>query len=146
SDYYLIGYSNNRLAKMNGSTNTVTSQLEQLGANFVANAVDYIEFNNTKFVAYNHVNGQPWGSADQVFLIDTEGGFSGDPSTNTTPGLIWAAEKGKYGASAAGGVVNGNATGDVAMVVSENGFYLYLYFMFTNGYVVGVQFDCVDIQ
>ncbi|NGM60800.1 DUF5018 domain-containing protein [Sphingobacterium sp. SGG-5] len=146
SDYFAIGYSDNRLVKVNGSTNTIMSELEKLGSNFIANTVDYIEFNNAKFVAYNHVNSFSWGSADQVFLIDTEGGFSGDPSAGTTPGLIWSAEKGKYGRSASGGVVNGNGTGDVAMTVSENGFYLYLYFMFTNGYVVGVQFDCVDIQ
>ncbi|SMG40583.1 DUF5018 domain-containing protein [Sphingobacterium psychroaquaticum] len=146
SDYFAAGYSNNRLVKVSGSTNAIMSSLAQLPTNFIANAVDYIEFNNAKFVAYNHVNSFSWGSADQVFLIDTEGGFSGDPSANTTPGLVWAPEKGKYGPSGAGGNVNGNATGDVAMTLSENGYYMYLYFMFTNGYVVGVQFDCVDIK
>ncbi len=55
-------------------------------------------------------------------------------------------DKGKYGANAALSAKNGNGTGDVAMTVSENGYYLYLYFMFTNGYVVGVQFDCVDVE
>ncbi|PRD47353.1 DUF5018 domain-containing protein [Sphingobacterium haloxyli] len=146
SDYYAIGYSNNRLARVNGSTNTIMAQLDQLEANFIANSVDYIEFNNAKFVAYNHVNSFNWGSADQVFLIDTEGGFSGNPSANTTPGLIWAPDKGKYGANTLGAKANGNGTGDVAMTLSENGYYLYLYFMFTNGYVVGVQFDCVDVE
>lgn len=145
SDYFAIGYSNNRLVKVSGVTNSVMASLEQLPTNFIANAVDYTEFNNAKFVAYNHVNSFSWGSADQVFLIDTEGGFSGDPSAKTTPGLVWSAEKGTYGPSAASGADNGNGTGDVAMRVSENGYYLYLYFMFTNGYVVGVQFDCIDI-
>lgn len=146
SDYFAIGYSNNKLVKVNGTTNKITASLDQLPSNFIANAVDYIEFNNAKFVTYNHVNSFSWGSADQVFLIDTEGGFSGDPSAKTTPGLVWSAEKSTFGSSAAGGAVNGNGTGDVAMTVSENGYYLYLYFMFTNGYVVGVQFDCVDVQ
>ncbi|MFC3196095.1 DUF5018 domain-containing protein [Parapedobacter deserti] len=145
SDYYVIGYSDNRLARVSGTSNAVAATLDRLNANFIANAVDFTEFNNGKFVAYNHVNSFTWGSADQVFLIDTEAGFSGDPSANTAPGLIWAPEKGRYGPAAASGAVNGNGTGDVAMRVSENGFYLYLYFMFTNGYVVGVQFDCVDI-
>ena len=145
SDYYVAGYSDNRLAKISGTTNSVMSALDALNANFIANAVDYIEFNQGKYVAYNHVNSFAWGSADQVFLIDTEAGFAGDPSENTTPGLIWAPDKGKYGPAAAAGPVNGNGTGDVALRVSENGFYLYMYFMFTNGYVVGVQFDCVDI-
>ena len=43
------------------------------------------------------------------------------------------------------GVVNGNGTGDVCFVKSADGYYLYLYFMFTNGSIVGVQFDCMDI-
>ncbi|TJZ61922.1 DUF5018 domain-containing protein [Sphingobacterium olei] len=152
SEYFAVGYAgsnpiSNSLARVNGATNSVMTTLSQLGTNFISNAVDYITFNNGKFVSYNHVNGQPWGSADQVYLIDVDGGFSGDPSLSpsTTPGLVWAAEKGKYG-WVAGNVQNGNGTGDVAMTVSENGYFLYLYFMFTNGYVVGVQFDCVDIQ
>lgn len=146
SNYYVIGYSNNRLANVNGLTNTVMAELDPLDGNFIANAVDYIEFNNAKFVTYNHVNSFNWGSADQVFLIDTEAGFSGTPAANTTPGLVWAANAGRYGANAASAPLNANGTGDVAMTVSENGYYLYLYFMFTNGYVVGVQFDCVDIE
>lgn len=151
SDYFLIGYGStagNKLARINGTTNEVMTMLDGLDANFISNAVDYIEFNNAKLVAYNHVNGFSWGSADQVYLIDTEGGFSGNPSLSpsTTPGLVWAAPKNIYGSAAAQGAVNENATGDVIMSVSENGYYLYLYFMFTNGYVVGVQFDCVDIQ
>lgn len=151
SDYYLVGYGStaaNKLARVNGATNDVMATLDGLDANFISNSVDYIEFNNSKFVAYNHINGFSWGSADQVFLIDTEGGFSGNPSLSpsTTPGLVWAAPKSTYGPAAAQGAVNANATGDVIMSVSENGYYMYLYFMFTNGYVVGVQFDCVDIQ
>ncbi len=147
SDYFAIGYSNNKLVKVSGATNTIVSSLDALGSNFIANAVDYIEFNNSKYVAYNHVNTFTWGSADQVFLIDTEGGFSGDPSLSSgaTPGLIWAAAKGEYGANGAQGPANGNGTGDVIMRLSDNGYYLYMYFMFTNGYVVGVQFDCVDL-
>src|SRR5690606_17733118 len=109
------------------------------------NSVDFINFNNGKYVAYNHINSFDWGSADQVFLIDTEGGFSGNPSLATTPGLVWAAPKGTYGRSGTLQPANANGTGDVIMAVSDNGFYLYLYFMFTNGYVVGVQYDCVDL-
>jgi hypothetical protein len=45
------------------------------------------------------------------------------------------------GASAA----NTNGTADVALAQSADGFFLYVYFMFTNGYIVGVQFDCIDI-
>jgi len=145
SDYYVVGYSDNRLARVSGTNNTVTATLDQLGTNFIPNAVDFVEFNNGKYVVYNYVNSFNWGEADQVFLIDTEGGFSGNPHLGNTPGLIWAPEKNKYGSLSFSGPVNGNGTGDVALRVSENGYYLYLYFMFTNGYVVGVQFDCIDI-
>lgn len=145
SDYYLTGYSANKLGKINGSTNTLLQQNDQLEPNFIANTVDYLAFNNAKFVAYNHINGQPWGSADQVYLLDAESPLTGDPSKETAAGMLWAAPKGLYGPAAASAPTNGNGTGDVIMSVSENGYYLYLYFMFTNGYVVGVQFDCIDI-
>jgi len=145
NEYYGVGYSDNRLARFNGVTNSVAANLERLEPNFIAISVDFINFNNGKYVAYNHINSFDWGSADQVFLIDTEGGFSGNPSLATTPGLVWAAPKGTYGRSGTLQPANANGTGDVIMAVSDNGFYLYLYFMFTNGYVVGVQYDCVDL-
>lgn len=146
SDYYVVGYSTNKIAKINGTTNNLSQSNTPLDANFVANTVDYLEFNNSKFVAYNHTNGFTWGSADQVYLLDAEIPLSGNPSvSSSTPGLIWAAAKNAYGANAAGNAANGNNTGDIALAVSENGYFLYLYFMFTNGYVVGVQFDCVDL-
>lgn len=145
SNYFAIGYSDNRLARINGLSNSVSAALAKLNANFIGNAVDYIDFNNSSYVMYNHVNSFGWGSADQVFLIEPDGGFVGDPVAGSTPGLIWKAPANTYGPIAAGTAVNGNGTGDVLMRVSDNGFYLYVYFMFTNGYVVGVQFDCIDI-
>ena len=51
---------------------------------------------------------------------------------------------GNYGAKAAGGQ-NANGTADVAFKVSADGYYLYIYFMFTNGYVGCVRCDCLDI-
>lgn len=146
SDYFAIGYSGtatNKLAKINGLTHNVAASLNSLDANFVCNAVDYIEFNNSKYAAYTHLNGFTWGSADQAFLIDTEVGMTGDP--NTTASLVWAAPKGAYGPAAAQQAANANSTSDVALTTSENGYFIYMYFMFTNGYVVGVQFDCVDL-
>lgn len=143
SDYFMVGYNGNKLTKMSGTTNSVLAQLNGLDGNFICNAVDYIEFNNAKYAAFTHLNSFTWGSADQAFLIDTDGGFTGDP--NTSPSLVWAAPKGTYGPSAAQGAANANATADVALTTSANGYFIYMYFMFTNGYVVGVQFDCVDL-
>ena len=143
SDYFAIGYAGNKLTKINGQTNNVLGALNALDANFLCNAVDYLEFNNSKYAAFTHLNGFTWGAADQAFLIDTDAGLSGDP--NTTNSLVWAAPKGIYGPTAAQSVANANSTADVALATSADGYFIYMYFMFTNGYVVGVQFDCVDL-
>lgn len=143
SDYFAVGYAGNRLTKISGTTNTVSGQFNALDANFVCNAIDLIEFNNNKYTAITQLNSFTWGSADQAFLVDADGAISGD--LNTSSSLVWAAPKGTYGPSAAQGAVNANATADVALATSTNGYFLYMYFMFTNGYVVGVQFDCVDL-
>ena len=62
------------------------------------------------------------------------------PVVNT----IKVCDSGIYGAKALG-EQNPNGTGDVAFGVSKDGYYLYAYFMFTNGYVVCAQFDCIDM-
>ncbi|MCS2578121.1 hypothetical protein [Bacteroides faecis] len=51
---------------------------------------------------------------------------------------------GNYGGNALG-VQNGNGAGDVALRVSPDGYYMYIYFMFTNGYVGCISCDCIDI-
>ena len=51
---------------------------------------------------------------------------------------------GNYGGKAAG-VQNANGTSDVALRVSADGYYLYIYFMFTNGYVGCIRCDCLDL-
>lgn len=141
SDYFVIGYSDNRLAKINGATNTLSAALNFNDKNFIGNAVDYVEFNKGKYVTYNHVNSFTWGSADQAWVIDADANLTGAASSVA----LWYPSKGKYGANALGAGVNGNGTGDVAFRVSDDGYFLYFYFMFTNGYVVGVQFDCIDM-
>lgn len=146
SDYYLVGYAGgnewtNALARFSGATNTMSMRLNALSQNFVSNAVDFINFNNGEYVAYNFINGQPWGTADQVWVIDTNDSFTG----NSDDIALWKCEPGRYGSWNPFAIQNGNATGDVAFRASEDGYYLYFYFMFTNGYVVGVQFDCIDM-
>lgn len=141
SDYYAIGYSDNRLVRVDGTTHKVKANLDKNDANYIGNAIDYIEFNGGKYVTYNHVNSFTWGTADQVWLLDCDAKFSGAPSA----AAIWTSEKGKYGPNALAQPVNANGTGDVALVASDNGYFMYLYFMFTNGYIVGVQFDCIDM-
>lgn len=148
SDYYVASYSDNTFAWVNGQTNQVRAKLDEIDRNYIQNAVDYLEFNNAKFATLNHVNSFNWGSADQVWLLNVSdlSTFSGNLSDGSAKNIVWASPKDKYGPKALTPIyVNGNGTGDVLMTKSEDGYYLYLYFMFTNGYVVGYQFDCMDI-
>ena len=148
SDYFVASYSDNTFAWVKGSTNQVHKKLEEIETNYVPNAVDYVEFNNAKYVTLNWVNNFTWGAADAVWLLDVsaDANFSGNLQSRTCPAVVWESARDTYGAKAIQPVVeNTNGGGDVALRVSENGYFLYLYFMFCNGFVVGYQFDCVDM-
>lgn len=148
SDYFVASYSDNTFAWVNGTTNQVGSMLESISVNYIQNAVDYEEFNNAKYATVNWVNSFTWGAADMVWLLDvsSQSNFTGNLASGTCPAVVWETPLDTYGPKAISPVVaNANGTGDVALRVSEDGFYLYLYFMFTNGYVVGYQFDCIDM-
>ena len=154
SDYFVGAYSENALVWINGVTNQVHKRVPTTttsdAGNFVTNAVDFVEFNNAKYLTTNWINGFTWGSADLVWLLEvtTDANFSGSLVENC-PAVIWTCDRHKYGPRGSGfsnpEPENRNMTGDVALRVSPDGFYLYLYFMFTNGYVVGYQFDCIDM-
>ncbi len=148
SDYYVASYSDNTFAWVDGATNIVNKKLDAISANYIPNAVDYQEFNNAKYTLHNWVNSFTWGAADAVWLIDvtSDATFTGNLETGSCSSVVWECERDKFGAKAISPVIaNANGTGDVAMVASEDGFFLYVYFMFTNGYVVGYQFDCIDM-
>lgn len=148
SDYFVASYSDNTFAWVNGATNTVSKKLDVISTNYIPNAVDHIEFNNAKYVSLNWVNSFSWGSADAVWLLDVSADtdFAGNLETKTCKSVVWECERNVYGGkSVTPAVINANATGDVALRVSDDGYYMYLYFMFTNGYVVGYQFDCIDM-
>jgi len=148
SDYFVASYSDNTFAWVDGSTNEVSSKLESISVNYIQNAVDFVEFNNAQYTTVNWVNSFTWGAADMVWLLDvsSEANFTGNLASGTCPAVVWETPLNTYGPNAiSGGVANANGTGDVALKVSDDGFYLYLYFMFTNGYVVGYQLDCIDM-
>lgn len=148
SDYFVASYSDNTFAWVNGSTNEVSAKLDPMSTNYIPNAVDYTEFNNAKYAVVNWVNSFTWGAADAVWLLDVSSSatFSGSLADGTSDAVVWESPRDTYGAKAVTPVVaNANGTGDVALRVSDNGYYLYVYFMFTNGYVVGYQFDAIDM-
>lgn len=147
SDYFVASYSDNTFAWVDGTTNTVSKKLDPISTNYIPNAVDYIKFNNAEYTVLNWVNSFPWGAADAVWLLDVSNNatFSGDLNAGTVDATVWAAPKNTYGPNAISETANANGTGDVALTVSQDGYYLYVYFMFTNGYVVGYQFDAIDM-
>ncbi|GAB6007762.1 DUF5018 domain-containing protein [Dysgonomonas reticulitermitis] len=162
ADYFVARYSDHisgengniypMLNWVNGSNNTVRKSLVNVNSNFVSNAVAYTVFNKIPYTLVNYVNGFSWGQADMIYLVNAASVDSFTAEYNSWGGpwgaggaVEWACELHKYGALNGSGVANGNSTGDVAFVQSADGFFLYVYFMFTNGYIVGVQFDCVDM-
>lgn len=138
SDYFVAYYCKTyQFAWVNGTTNAVKSLAKALNQNWISNAADYCVFNKCGYAAQNSVNSFTWGSDDSVYLYDAS-------SLSSFKDPIWSAQMGKYGGKDNAGA-NANGTGDIAIKVSDNGYYMYVYFMFTNGCVVCVQYDCIDI-
>lgn len=137
ADYFLMYYGTPYSALyMDGSANTVKAQSEAYSSNWVINAVDYVVFNKCPYVAHNTVNSFTWGSDDKIFLFDfTSGDFSK---------LIWNCDPGLYGTKdVAIGTANANANGDVDIKATD--YYMNLYFMFSGGYIVCMQYDCLKM-
>jgi len=143
SDYFAAFYSTPRnLTWFNGVTNAIKANGPAISANWIQNAVDYAVFNKVAYVLSNSVNCFTWGKDDNIYLFDVAGGsLSNQPLDFGANGLNIM---GNYGGNALG-VQNANGTGDVALRVSPDGYYLYIYFMFTNGYVGCISCDCIDM-
>lgn len=137
-DYFVSYYAAPRkFAWVNGVTNTAKALGPEISGNWIQNATDYAVFNNCPYAVSNSINSFTWGSDDSIYLFNAS-------STSTFGSPIWTAPIGLYGGKDNGGQ-NANGTGDVALKVSKDGYYMYLYFMFTNGTVVCVQYDCIDM-
>lgn len=108
------------------------------GGNTVMDAGDFMSFNGADYFVYNYVNSFNYavGTSDAVKLFDFSGRKFGDP--------IATMPAGTYGAVKAG-ATNSDQYGDVTLHASDNGYYMYVYFVFAGGYVGCVQYDCLDI-
>ena len=159
SDFFAFGYSDSAraLTWFNGRSNAVKKQLDLVDVNYVPNALDIIEFNGVNYLAAIQLNSFTWGRCDFAWLFDLtlESNFEGILNEQGTmgltadcPAIVWSDLSGLWGPHAleyaAGGYANGNHHSDVILAGSESGYYMYMYFMFCNGYVVGVQFDCIN--
>lgn len=147
-------------AKNVGYPNTYKDDPED-ASNWNINACDYKVFNNSKYFLYNSVNAQGYGSNDLLFLMDVTGGQltehavyfgSGgkfvnpgtkpDDPANNTP-LPYIDINHNYGATAANNRGVAGPSNDVRLWVDRNGYYMYAYFMYANGYVGCVRVDCI---
>lgn len=138
ADYFVSYYAAPRkFAWVDGKTNTVKALGPEISSNWIQNAADYTVFNGNPYAVNMSINSFTWGSDDKVYLHD-----AGAVTTFTEP--IWTTPIGTYGGKDNGGQ-NANGTGDAILKVSSDGYYMYLYFMFTNGAVVCVQYDCIDM-
>ena len=157
ADYFLFNYKANNLYWLSGLDNSIKYQIGPTLDSFVANEIDRYDFNNAKFLAAQQVNTMNSGNGDLVWLLDitNENDFNGSlmdgtVGTPTCPAVQWWSRN-EYGAVALSSneglaiIKNTNGNGGLAITSSEDGYYLQVYIMFCDGYVAGVQFDCLDI-
>ncbi len=145
ADYFVNSYAKLKASDSNdratlwisGQTNKEICRSALSSSNWVLNAVDYVKFNGVGFLVANSVNSFTWGTDDIIYLYDL--------SDSNLDKVTWKSDAGIYGSMANITQANGNACGDVALRVSDNGYYMYMYFFFAGGQMVAVQFDCLDM-
>lgn len=132
SDYMITGYSVNKIFWVDGDTDEVIAESEMLcDTNMGVLALDAVEFNKAMYLTAIYDTFFTWSTAGGVLYdISTVGQFS----TISSLGLADMTAK-----------ANGSGLMDVVMTVSEDGVYMYVYAMFTNGAVGCIRYDCLDI-
>ena len=153
SDYFACGYSANELGWVDGSTNAVKSSIfGLLTGNEGMLAVDAVEFNGINYVMTSMETFFTWGCAGGAWVMEAKypQTFVGDFQMDATLDpdcVVWALDRGEGGYGLYGGRMNdgtnGNAIQDVKLHVTSDGYFMYAYFMFCNGYVGCIQFDCI---
>ena len=122
---------------IDGATNKDKCHSPYTSSNWVRNALDYVKFIGVGYLIANSVNSVTWGADDMIYLYDL-----GDANLDN---IVWKSEAGIYGSMSNITQANGNACSDVALRLSDNGYYMYAYFFFAGGQLVCVQFDCLDM-
>lgn len=132
SDYMITGYSVNKIFWVDGDTDQVIAESDMLcDTNMGVLALDAVEFNKAMYLTAIYDTFFTWSTAGGVLYdISTVGQFS----TISSLGLADMTAK-----------ANGSGLMDVVMTVSEDGVYMYVYAMFTNGAVGCIRYDCLDI-
>lgn len=152
SDYFICGYSMNQLVWVDGTTDTAKTSIDNvLSNNEQLLAVNAATFNNMPYLICSSETSFDYGISGAMWVLEAEvpetfkGEFLTEPGTSTAP-IVYELDRadgyGKYGGRLNDGQ-NTNAYTDVALHVSPDGYFMYGYFMFCNGYVGCVQFDCI---
>lgn len=137
--------SNNRTVAMFTGDGTLSSYGSVcISSNWVENAGDVLKFNGVPYYIHNSVNTFTWGSDDCIYMYDLGTGALNSPILDF--GDTGLNINRQYGASAAGGTGRGGNANDVLLHASPDGFYMYIFFMFTNGSVGCIRTDCIDVN
>lgn len=162
ADFLACGYSMNKLTWVDGTTNTARTFIHGvLSGNEGMKAVDAVEFNGVKYVAATMESFFTWGVAGDMWVFEAKypQTFTGELTQDTANGIMaypdctvfnlnnddgndMSGAYGFYGGRANDGV-NSNAIQDVKLHVTEDGYFMRAYFMFCNGYVGCIEFDCI---
>ena len=162
SDFLASGYSMNQLTWVDGNTNAAKNYIHgALSGNEGLTAIDAVNFNGVNYVAATMESFFTWGVAGDMWIFEAKHPetFTGSLEQDTANGIMAYPDitifnlnnddgnensgcYGFYGGRANDGV-NSNAVQDVKLHVSSDGYFMYGYFMFCNGYVGCVQFDCI---
>ena len=153
SDFLASGYSMNQLTWVNGATNEAQNYIQGvLTNNEGMKAVDAVEFNGIKYAAATMETFFTWGVAGGMWVIEARypqtfsGSLEMDPALDPDC-VVYDLDRGDGGYGIYGGRANdgtnGNAIQDVKLHVTSYVYFMYAYFMFCNGYVGCIQFDCI---
>ena len=153
SDFLAVGYSMNKLTWVDGATNTALNYVQgTLTGNEGMKAIDAVSFNGLNYVAATMETFFTWGVAGGMWVMEAKypQTFSGSLELDASLDpdcVVYGLDRGEGGYGIYGGRANdgtnGNAIQDVKLHVTKDGYFMYAYFMFCNGYVGCVQFDCI---
>lgn len=137
------GSNNRTVAMFDGDGNILNYGSKMISSNWVENAGDVLRFNGVDYYIHNSVNTFTWGSDDCLYMYDLGGGNLSSPIFDFTDQGLNINRS--YGGTAAGSQGRGGNANDVMLYPSPDGFYMYIFFMFTNGSVGCVRTDCIDM-
>ena len=153
---YVAWVKNNKIACLSPTFEKIPGTSSgRSSANWVNSNVDYQVFNGVGYVLDQRVNAFTWGSGgyDTILLYDTQSGDLSKEAVNFTSSAenAWDMVVGikvddNYGAKDQGnppGLIG--AANGIELQVSEDGYYMYIYFMFAKGAVGCVRVDCFDL-